>query len=176
MPRKIAIDSKFADEGLGSTWEQSSLGHRRPAKRAGSDEDGVDAVLIFERGVATVGAQKVAALELDMSESHLADHLRGDRTIAFHRIVRLCRRNPAAALVMLTELSRVAGLAPPQLIKKELTPQQKKEARRKYVHAIRAVTLVHEAAVQNIADELGVDADSIDDMFDEVTGEVRFAK
>lgn len=176
MRRNIATDSKFADDPMGSPGEETSLGPRKPAKRAGSDEDGADAVLIFERGVSTVGAQKVAALELDMSESHLADHLRGDRTVAFHRIVRLCRRDQAAALVMLTELARIAGLAPPQLIKKELTPQQKKEARRKYVHAIRAVTLVHEAAVRNIADELGVDADSVDEMFDEVTGEVRFAK
>lgn len=176
MRKDIATDSKFADDPMGSPREETSPVSRRPPKRAGSDEDGADAVLVFERGVATIGAQKVAALELDISESHLADHLRGDRTIAFHRVVRMCRRNRAAALVMLTELARIAGLAPPQLIKQELTPQQKRDARRKYVHAIRAVTLVHEAAVRNIADELGVDADVVDEMFDEVTGEVRFVK
>lgn len=170
------IDSKFADDSLGSPWVESSHRKRKSAKRAGTDEDGADAILVFERGVSAVGAQKVAALELDMSESHMADHLRGDRTIAFHRVVRLCRRNQAAALVMLTELSRIAGLAPPQLIKRELTPAQKKEARRKYVHAIRAVALVHDAAVRNIADELGVEAETVDEMFDEVTGEFRFSK
>lgn len=173
MRRNIATDSKFDDDRMGSRGEEASP---RSPKRVGSDEDGAEAILVFERGVATVGAQKVAALELDMSESHLADHLRGDRTIAFHRVVRLCRRNPAAALVMLTELSRIAGLAPPQVIKKELTPEQKSEARRKYVHAIRAVALVHQAAVNNIADEMGVDAEAIDDMFDEVTAERRYAK
>lgn len=168
MSRSNSTKSNLADEGMGSPWANDTQANR---KRAGEDEDGAEAIMIFERGVSAIGPQKVAALELGMSDSHLGDHLRGDRTIAFHRIVRMCRRHPTAALVMLTELARIAGLAPPQVIKKELTPQQKKEARRKYVHAIRAVALVHEAAVQNIADEMGVDAESIDDMFDEATGE-----
>lgn len=173
MSRKIATDSKFADSPMGSEWVENS---RKLPKRAGEDEDGADAVLVFERGIAAIGPQKVAAVDLGMSESHLADHLRGDRTIAFHRVVRICRKNPAAALVMLTELSRIAGLAPPQLIKKELTPQQKKDARRLFVHRIRAVTLLHNAALQDTADELGIDADAIDECLDEVTSERRFAK
>ena len=173
MSRSHSIKSNLADEGMVSPWLESN---RKLTPKAGEDEDGADAILIFERGVASMGPQKVAALELGMKEQHLGDHLRGDRTIAFHRIVRLCRRNPDAALVMLTELSRIAGLAPPQPIKKELTPEQKKEARRKYVHAIRAVRLVHEAAVRDIADELGVDAGAVDEMFDEVTDVRAFAK
>lgn len=175
MPSK-PIDSKLADDRVGSEWEEGSHRHRKPPKRAGEDEDGADAVLIFERGVVAMGAQKVAAVELGMSESHLADHLRGDRTIAFHRVVRMCRKDQAAALAMLTELARVAGLSPPQIIRRELTQAQKKEARRRFVHEIRAVSLIHSAALQRVADDMGTDAESLDSALDEVTGEVRFAK
>jgi AraC-like DNA-binding protein len=175
MPSK-PIDSRFADDPVGSEWEESSPRHCKPPKRAGEDEDGADAVLIFERGVVAVGPHKVAAVDLGMSESHLADHLRGDRTIAFHRVVRMCRKNQDAALAMLTELARLAGLAPPQIIKMELTPEQKKEARRRYVHKVRAVRLVHAASVNELADEMGLDAEQLDEALGEVTGEVRFGK
>lgn len=175
MPSKL-IDSNLADDPVGSEWEEGSHRHRKPPKRAGEDEDGADGVLIFERAIVAMGPQKVAAIELGMSESHLADHLRGDRTIAFHRVVRICRRNREAALVLLTELARIAGLAPPQLIKTELTPVQKREARRQYIHEVRAVALVHSAALQRVADAMGTDTDRLEDCLEETTGEVRFAK
>lgn len=165
--------SNLANDPLGDQWANGAQANR---KRAGEDEDGAEAIMIFERGVSTIGAQKVAALELGMSDSHLGDHLRGDRTIAFHRIVRMCRKNPDAALVMLSELSRIAGLAPPQKIKTELTAEQKKEARRRFIGEIRAVSLIHSAALKRVADEMGTDAESLDECLDEVTGVRTFAK
>lgn len=164
--------SNLADAPRGSEVELASTGRPLLRKRAGDDEDGADAVLFFQRGVVAMGPQKVAALDLDTSESHLADYLRGDKTIAFHRVVRMCRKNQDAALTVLSELARIAGLAPPQVIKKELEPAQKKEARRRFVHRIRAVALLHSAAVQGIADEMGIDAERIDECLDEVS-EVR---
>lgn len=173
MSRSNSIKSNLADEGMGSRWADGAQANR---KRAGEDEDGAEAIMIFERGVSAIGAQKVAALELGMSDSHLGDHLRGDRTIAFHRIVRLCRRSPDAALVMLAELARIAGLAPPQKIKTELTPAQKKEARRMFVQEIRAVSLIHSAALRRVADQMGTDADALDEALDEVTDVRSFSK
>lgn len=170
------MKTKLGEEDMGSPWDESSPRHRKGPKRADEEQDGAEAILIFERGVIAMGQQKVAAVDLGMSESHLADHLRGDRTIAFHRIVRMCRKDQTAALVVLTELARIAGLAPPQLIKTELTPTQKREARRKYIHQVRAVSLVHSAAVRSVADEMGTDAERLDECLEEVTGEMRFAR
>lgn len=176
MRKTSLIGSTLADESRGSEVEECSTARPHLRKRAGDDEDGADAVLFFERGVIAMGQQKVAALELATSESHLADYLRGDKTIAFHRVVRMCRKNQDAALAILTELSRIAGLAPPQKIEVELTPAQKKEARQRFVRHIRTIRLLHSATVQQLADEMGVDAEAVDSALDEVTDVRQFAK
>lgn len=167
-----AIDSNLAEDRRGSGGELNSTARTQLRKRAGDDEDGADAILIFERGTVAIGPQKLAAIELGTSESHLADYLRGDKTIAFHRVVRMCRKNPDAALAVLTELSRIAGLAPPTRPRKV----EKREVQAATTRKVRNIIQLWQMVRADVAAELGTTTEDAEAALDEVTGEMRFAK
>lgn len=172
MRKTSLMESRFADDGRGSEGELASTARTQLRKRAGEDQDGADAILIFERGVVAMGQQKVAAIELATSESHLADYLRGDKTIAFHRVVRMCRKNQDAALALIGELSRISGLAPPQRPRKV----SKREAQDATTRKVRGILQLWQIVRADVATDLETTVDDVESALDEVTGETRFAK
>jgi hypothetical protein len=169
MPRKIAIDSKFAEPDEGS----EGVDVRPALPPSLQDDDESQAIRIYDGGVTATGTKADAlAVDLEMTFQKLSDYRNGKRTIALHRLVRLIRKDETAALYVIGELCAMAGLAAPRK-KRSVT---RRDAERQLTMELRRLSPVFELLRRSAAESLGTDEDGIDDALDEVTGEVRFAK
>jgi hypothetical protein len=164
MRERFDIGPSLADEGRGSHREESAPRNRKPPKRADRSADGDEAVEIWNRAVAAIGSQKVAAAELGISDSHLSDYCAGRRTVALHRVVLLCRRagarqvEQAAALRILTDLALMAGLAPPSLPRK-VSRRDAKDGLATKLHSIKEIYALMRVPV---AADLGTTPEDLD--------------
>jgi hypothetical protein len=168
MPRKIAIDSKFAecDEGTEGVIATPAL------PKTLQDDDESQAIRIYDGGVAATGTKADAlAVDLGMTFQKLSDYRNGNRTIALHRLVRLIRKDEKAALFIIGELCALAGLAAPRR-KRTVT---KRESERQLLLQLRRLTGVYELVRKEAAAQLGTEEQEIDESLDDVTAEHRVA-
>lgn len=108
------IAPSYADEGFGSLSEQSSERVRKGPKRARAVVED-EAIELFNAGLAKMGAQKEAAVDLGLSVTHLSDFTAGRSTIALHRLLTMGDKRKEAAFTIVENLSGRWGMAPPQL-------------------------------------------------------------
>jgi hypothetical protein len=117
-------------------------------------------------------AASVAA-DCGISEAYLSQMRKGERTIPAHMFLSILEWSPSAESLLRSLAERSGRFAVHPIIE-ELTPLQKRIATKKYMHRIRAVGLVHSAARREVAEEMGVAEERIEELFDEPTGAHHF--
>jgi hypothetical protein len=167
MSKSIRMALKLDEEDEGTQGLSLLTGPRRSPQRV-DVEDHERALDIWNRGLKKVDDhQKSAAAKLGISEAHLSDLCNDRRTLAFHRVRMLCRKHQDAALSILTDLAKDAGLVPPR--KKRTVSQP--VAQRQMILELRELAPVYELIVTAAAAKLGTDETVLHDILEDARDE-----